>query len=284
MLALSFACRKPVIVAQSPDLPPLEQLCPAGVGLSCPEVGKDLGQRADVVEKYTKAVPASKHIDQTSAFLALPTATITDNAARRSSVARSSAEVTMQSSSAQVTMQSQNRKRTPAWTEWEGKKDRGYNRDPHQCRMKLKELTQAYQKSKEANSCSGSDPQTCHFYEELHAILGGAPTTTPPQYMDSYKGGVSCNRDEDFGDKEDEEEEKDGTILPDIQELFITLEPIPSQPSQGGLPNLEGGEGASGDCTIVNIIHGLKASVFNDQFALKTWDAFTASTATGKVC
>ncbi|XP_074813233.1 zinc finger protein with KRAB and SCAN domains 2-like [Natator depressus] len=188
-------------------------------------------------------------------------------------VARSSTEVTMQSSSAQVTMQSQNHKRAPAWAEqevldlitvWEdeslllelrskrrnakifekiskGMKDRGYNRDPQRCHVKLKEFRQAYQKSKEANSCSGSG----HFYDELHAILGGAPTNTPPLYVYSCKGVVSCNRDEDFGDEEDEEEEADETVLPDSQELFITLEPIPSQPSQGGLPDLEGREGTS---------------------------------------
>ncbi|EMP32104.1 hypothetical protein UY3_10779 [Chelonia mydas] len=94
----------------------------------------------------------------------------------------------MQSSSAEVTMmESQNRKRAPAWTEREvrdlitvwgeesvqselrssfrnaktfvkisqGMKDRGHNRDPKQCRVKLKELRQAYQKTREANGRSG---------------------------------------------------------------------------------------------------------------------------------
>ncbi|EMP32953.1 hypothetical protein UY3_09907 [Chelonia mydas] len=86
-------------------------------------------------------------------------------------------QVTMQSSSAEVTMmESQNRKVSPAWTEREirdliavwgeesvlpelrssfqnaktfvkisqGMKDRGHNRDLKQCRVKLKELRQAY--------------------------------------------------------------------------------------------------------------------------------------------
>ncbi|EMP41559.1 3-hydroxyisobutyrate dehydrogenase [Chelonia mydas] len=83
-------------------------------------------------------------------------------------------------------MESQNRKRAPAWTEREvrdliavwgeesvlselrssfrnaktfvkiskGMKDRGHNRDPKQCRVKLKELRQAYQKTREANGRS----------------------------------------------------------------------------------------------------------------------------------
>ncbi|EMP40654.1 Zinc finger and SCAN domain-containing protein 29 [Chelonia mydas] len=185
-------------------------------------------------------------------------------------------------------MESQNRKRAPAWTErqvldliavWgdesvlselrskrrnakifekisKGMNDRGYHRDLQQCCVKLKELRQAYQKTQEANPRSGSEPQTCSFYDELHAILGGAPTTTPHLYVDSCQG-VSHNRDEDFGDEEDDEEGEvedsahqasRETILPDSQELFITLEPIPSQPSQDGLPDLEGGEGTSASC------------------------------------
>ncbi|EMP30687.1 hypothetical protein UY3_12109 [Chelonia mydas] len=129
--------------------------------------------------------------------------------------------MTMQSSSAEVTMmESQNRKKAPAWTEreardliaaWEeesvlselrssfqnaktsvkvsqGMKDRGHNRDPKQCRMKLKELRQAYQKTRETNGRCGSEPQTCRFYDELHAILGGSATTTPTVCFDSVNG------------------------------------------------------------------------------------------------
>ncbi|XP_074810059.1 myb/SANT-like DNA-binding domain-containing protein 7 [Natator depressus] len=190
----------------------------------------------------------------------------------------------MQSSSAQVIMASQNRKRAPAWTKQEvldliavwgdesvlselrskrrnakifekiskGMKDRGYNRDPQRCHMKLKELRQAYQRTREANSRSGSEPHTCRFYDELHAILGGAPTTTPALCLDSING-LSRNRDADFEDEEDEEEEEEveaqqargETIFHDSQELFLTLDLVPSQPTEGGLPDLEGGEGPS---------------------------------------
>ncbi|XP_048695287.2 uncharacterized protein LOC125631894 [Caretta caretta] len=183
--------------------------------------------------------------------------------------ASSSAQVTMQSSSAQVTMQSQNRKRAPAWTErevldlisvWgdesvlselrskrrnaktfqkisEAMMDRGYSRDAMQCYVKLKELRQAYQKTKESNGCSMTEPQTCHFYAELHAILGGAATTIPPLSMDSDDGVLSA-MPEDFADGEEEEEEDEleestqHTVLPDSQDLFITLTEIPSQPNQ----------------------------------------------------
>ncbi|CAM4671973.1 unnamed protein product, partial [Lepidochelys olivacea] len=186
---------------------------------------------------------------------------------------RGKLQVTMQSSSAQVTMmESQNRKRAPAWTEREvrdlitvwgeesvlselrssfrnaktfvkisqGMKDRGHNRDPKQCRVKLKELRQAYQKTREANSRSGSEPQTCHFYDELHAILGGSATTTPAVLFDSFNGDGG-NTEAGFGDEEDEEEEEvvdssqqasGETGFPDSQELFLTLdlEPVPPNP------------------------------------------------------
>ncbi|EMP34784.1 Zinc finger and SCAN domain-containing protein 29 [Chelonia mydas] len=169
-------------------------------------------------------------------------------------------------------MQSQNQKRAPAWTErdvldliavWgeesvlselrskrrnaktfqkisEAMRDRGYSRDATQCRVKLKALRQAYQKTKESNGCSGTESQTCRFYAELRAILGGAATTTPPLSVDSDDGVLSAMA-EDFADGEDEvEEEEDNelgestqhTVFPDSQDLFIILTEIPSQPKK----------------------------------------------------
>ncbi|XP_053861126.1 uncharacterized protein LOC128823073 [Malaclemys terrapin pileata] len=176
-------------------------------------------------------------------------------------------------------MESQNRKRAPAWTEREvrdliavwgdesvlselhskrqnaqtfekiskGMKDRGNNRAPQQCRTKLKELRQAYQKTREANGCLGSEPQTCHFYDELHAILGGAATTTPLLCFDSVNG-LSRNRDAHFGVEEEEEVQASReTNFPESQELFLTLdlETVPPEPTQGRLPDLPGREGTS---------------------------------------
>ncbi|XP_048675148.2 uncharacterized protein LOC125621836 [Caretta caretta] len=165
----------------------------------------------------------------------------------------SSAEVTMQSSSAEVTMmESQNCKRAPAWNEREGMKDRGHNRNPKQCHVKLKELRQAYQKTREANGRSGSEPQTCCFYDELHAILGGSATTTPAVLFDSFNGDGG-NTKAGFGDEEDDDDEvvdssqqASGEIgFTDSQELFLTLdlEPVPAEPTQGCLPDTPGGEG-----------------------------------------
>ncbi|EMP28899.1 Zinc finger and SCAN domain-containing protein 29 [Chelonia mydas] len=192
-------------------------------------------------------------------------------------------------------MESQNRKRAPAWTEREvrdlisvwgeefvlselrssfrntktffkisqGMKDRGHNRDLKQCRVKLKELRQAYQNTREANGRSGSELQTCHFYDELHAILGGSATTTPAVLFDSFNGD-GRNTEAGFGDEEDDDDEavdssqqaSGETGFPNSQELFLTLdlEPVPPKPTQGCLPDPPGGEGTSGPCAaaIVN--------------------------------
>ncbi|EMP27044.1 FERM and PDZ domain-containing protein 2 [Chelonia mydas] len=54
------------------------------------------------------------------------------------------------------------------------------------------------------------------------------------------------DREEDYGDEEEEEENaqqaSSESVLPSSQDLFITLEPIPSQ---GGIPDPEAGEGTS---------------------------------------
>nr|XP_048693548.1 uncharacterized protein LOC125631235 isoform X2 [Caretta caretta] len=142
-----------------------------------------------------------------------------------------------------------------------GMKDRGHNRDPKQCRVKLKELRQAYQKTREANGRSGSEPQTCCFYDELHAILEGSATTTPAVLFDSFSGDGG-NTEAGFGDEEDDSSQQASgeTSFPDSQELFLTLdlEPVPPEPTQGCLLDPAGGEGTSAAC--VSMITGSSPS------------------------
>ncbi|EMP30210.1 Zinc finger and SCAN domain-containing protein 29 [Chelonia mydas] len=145
----------------------------------------------------------------------------------------------MQSPPSQETTQSRIRRRAPAWSEqevldliacWGDKSvmaelrskernantyskvsramtERGYSRDTEQCHTKIKELKQVYQKAREVNGRSGSQPHTCRFYRELHAIMGSDATTTPPLSVDTCKGGVARSKEDEF--LEDEEEEKD---------------------------------------------------------------------------
>nr|XP_048682846.1 tetraspanin-2 isoform X3 [Caretta caretta] len=149
-----------------------------------------------------------------------------------------------------------------------GMKDRGHNRDPKQCRVKLKELRQAYQKTREANGRSGSEPQTCRFHDELHAILGGSATTTPAVLFDSFNGDGG-NMEAGFGDEEDDDDDEvvdssqqasGETGFPDSQELFLTLdrESVPPKPTQGCFLDPAGGEGTSAAC--VSMITGSSPS------------------------
>ncbi|XP_065442043.1 uncharacterized protein LOC135981781 [Chrysemys picta bellii] len=183
-------------------------------------------------------------------------------------------------------MESQDRKRAPAWTEREvrdllaiwgdesvpaelrsskrnGKilekvskamKDKGHNRDAKQCYVKIKELRQAYHKAREANGRSGAEPQTCRFYAELHAILGGAATTTPTVCFDSVNGetrnreALGYVEDDDDEDNEDSSQQGSGeTGFPNSQDVFITLdlEPVTPELTQGVLPDPEGTPGTS---------------------------------------
>ncbi|XP_065445116.1 uncharacterized protein LOC135982422 [Chrysemys picta bellii] len=180
-------------------------------------------------------------------------------------------------------MQADNRRRAPAWiirevldliTIWgedsvlaqlcskrrnaktfekisKGMKERGHNRDSDQCRVKVEELRQAYQKTKEANSRSGSEPRTCRFYAELHAILGRAATTTPPLTVDSEAGVISSATPEDSADGEEEEEEDElaentqHSVLPNSQDLFLSLTEVPSQASIQDHDPIEGTSAAA---------------------------------------
>nr|XP_048696879.1 myb/SANT-like DNA-binding domain-containing protein 2 [Caretta caretta] len=110
--------------------------------------------------------------------------------------------------------------------------ERGYSRDTEQCRTKIKALRQAYQKAREANGHSGSQPPTCCFYCELHAIMGGDATTTPPLSVDNCKGRVARSEEDAFLENEEEEDSAQAasgeSVFPPNQELFLTLEPIVS--------------------------------------------------------
>ncbi|KAM9148948.1 uncharacterized protein ACDP82_006090 [Pangshura tecta] len=118
--------------------------------------------------------------------------------------------------------------------------DKGHSRDSVQCRVKVKKLRQAYQKTKEANRRCGAGPKTCRFYAELHAILGGCATSSPPLSVDSDVGVVIAMAEDDAdGEEYDEEADEDDlaestqhSISPNSQELFLTQTELASQPSQ----------------------------------------------------
>ncbi|XP_050799793.1 uncharacterized protein LOC127046616 [Gopherus flavomarginatus] len=84
--------------------------------------------------------------------------------------------------------------------------ERGHDRDTMQCRIKVKELRNAYCKAREGNRHSGAAPMTCRFYKELDAILGGDPTTNPRTTMDTSERGGEVEAEEKRGEEETESE------------------------------------------------------------------------------
>ena len=83
-------------------------------------------------------------------------------------------------------------------------KARGYNRDAEQIKTKIKNLKSTYRSIKDHNNKSGNDKKTGQFYEELDAILGHRPASTPPVVLDACAGGLSALPEER------EEEELEG--------------------------------------------------------------------------
>ncbi|EMP40802.1 hypothetical protein UY3_01928 [Chelonia mydas] len=63
--------------------------------------------------------------------------------------------------------------------------ERGQDWDALQCRVKVRELWNAYHKAQEANRHSGAAPMTCWCYKELEKILESDPTSTPKTNMDT---------------------------------------------------------------------------------------------------
>ncbi|XP_074976057.1 uncharacterized protein LOC142069292 [Caretta caretta] len=118
--------------------------------------------------------------------------------------------------------------------------ERGHDRDTVQCRVKVKELQNAYRKACEANGRSGAVPATCRFYKELDAILGGDTTSTPRTTMDTSQPSAT-RREEEEEESRSEGAEVGGDTPESLeacsQEFFSSQE----EGSQSQLPML--GEG-----------------------------------------
>ncbi|EMP35544.1 E3 ubiquitin ligase RNF4, partial [Chelonia mydas] len=101
--------------------------------------------------------------------------------------------------------------------------ERGHDQDALQCRVKVKELQNAYRKACKANSCSGAGPATCCFYEELDAILGGDPTSTLNTTMDITEASATRQEEEEeqSGSQGAEEEED----APGCRDARVALKP-----------------------------------------------------------
>ncbi|EMP25394.1 Gamma-glutamyl hydrolase [Chelonia mydas] len=121
--------------------------------------------------------------------------------------------------------------------------ERGHDRDALQCRIKVKELWNAYRKACEANHHSGAAPMTCCFYKELDAILGGDPTFTLSTTMDISEPSSSRQEEEEESGSEGAEVEEDTLASLDAcsQELFSSRKGSQSQRlGVGGRRNTRG--------------------------------------------
>ncbi|XP_053902751.1 uncharacterized protein LOC128847385 [Malaclemys terrapin pileata] len=85
---------------------------------------------------------------------------------------------------------------------------------------------------------------------------GGAATTTPPVTVDSGSGIVSSATPEDSANGEEEEEEDElaestqHSVLPNSQDLFLSLTEVPSQPSIQDHDPMEGTSAAANSSSL----------------------------------
>nr|XP_048724520.1 zinc finger protein with KRAB and SCAN domains 2-like [Caretta caretta] len=101
--------------------------------------------------------------------------------------------------------------------------ERGHDWNALQCRVKVKELQNAYGKAREANRCSGGAPGTCRFYKELDAILGGDLTSTPRTTIDTSEPSSTRLEEEEEESRSkgaEAEEDTPASLNACSQELF----------------------------------------------------------------
>ncbi|XP_074919578.1 uncharacterized protein LOC142046523 [Chelonoidis abingdonii] len=106
----------------------------------------------------------------------------------------------------------------------------GNDQDALQCRVKMKELQNAYHKACKANRCSAPvlPPRPAVFTKELDAILGGDPTSTLSTTMDTSEPSPTSQEEEkqEQSDSKGAEVEEDTPASLDgcSQKLFSSQE------------------------------------------------------------
>ncbi|EMP28107.1 Putative methyltransferase-like protein 15 [Chelonia mydas] len=99
--------------------------------------------------------------------------------------------------------------------------ERGHDRDTLQCRVKVKELWNAYHKAREANCCSGAVPKSCQFYKKLDATSAAKATVDTSEARLAVKSGLSqeeeiLDEDVDVEGEGDPEAEDDSERMLDM--------------------------------------------------------------------
>ncbi|EMP42396.1 hypothetical protein UY3_00333 [Chelonia mydas] len=131
--------------------------------------------------------------------------------------------------------------------------ERGHDWDTLQCRVKVKELRNAYHKVWEADHCSCAAPTSCRFYKELDVILGGDPTSTAKALVDTSVARVPAESgqsqekeilDEDVDGKGDPEAEDDLEVRDACSQEFFSTSEETSQSQLLELGEVQTGEEA----------------------------------------
>ncbi|EMP26378.1 Zinc finger and SCAN domain-containing protein 20 [Chelonia mydas] len=131
--------------------------------------------------------------------------------------------------------------------------ERGHDRDTLQCRVKVKELQNAYHKAQEANHRSSAMPMSCWFCKELDVILGGDPTSTVKVPVDTsvahlpVENGPSQEEeilDEDVAGERDREAEDDSEVRDTCRQELISTPEKAGQSQLSELGKVKTGEEA----------------------------------------
>ncbi|EMP40392.1 hypothetical protein UY3_02388 [Chelonia mydas] len=146
-----------------------------------------------------------------------------------------------------------NRCQRGVWIAFGSHPRKGPDRDTLQCRVKEKELRNAFHKAREANCRSRAVPMSCQFYKELDAILSGDLTSTAKAPVDilmlcmPVESELSQEKEILDEDVEGDPEAEDNSEVRDAcsQKLFSTLEEA-SQSQLSELGEVPTGEEAPG--------------------------------------
>ena len=124
-------------------------------------------------------------------------------------------------------------------------KEKNYDKSSDQCKVRMHTLKRAYRNCKGLMKKSGKGRRTCKFFDELDAILGCRPASSPLKVIESMSkrekpatGTISSSDSED----NDTEPPSDKEIEPIIEE---TDEESDDQNEPKETPNIEKKEGKS---------------------------------------
>lgn len=107
--------------------------------------------------------------------------------------------------------------------------EKGCDKTPEQCKIKVHTLKRAYRESKGNMKKSGKGRKTCKFFEQLDAILGSRPASSPVKVIESLttrkrrRAGNESNTEEtdSEGDESETERQSDEASVDKDEDIDI---------------------------------------------------------------